>query len=141
MCKPDEVFLSSCSMSLELGFVTSENNPSGLHQLEGAPASLHLAASRTDWGSETCSPQATLSCPTYHASSQGHLSQGLQSMRRLGHLDLCCLVSARKAPFQWHLLVPQICKSVTEAPHVLMRNWRRHFHRLPMTTKGFAFPG
>lgn len=87
-------------MSLGLGFAISENDLSGFHQPEGAPASVHLAASQTDRDSETCGPQAALSCPAYHASSQGHLSQGLQSMRGLGHLNLRCLISAGKAPLQ-----------------------------------------
>ena len=64
---PDKVFLSSCSMSSELGFVTSETILFGHCQPEDTHTSLHLVASWIlgFWGTQL---QAVLSL-SGHASS------------------------------------------------------------------------
>lgn len=87
--RSNEVFLSSCSRSWELGFVTSKNILFGLCQLEDACVHRHPAGGWPGWGywrHKVIGASSLSSC----ASSQSSLSLGAPVMRGLCHLSFCC---------------------------------------------------
>ena len=124
-------FISPCSTSWELGFVSSENILSDLYHLKGTLARVYQGDQSNTLGYWDMKSQAALCPAVWNLRVICH--KGSQSIRGLCHLTFVVLLVLEKSHSSNTRLVLQFSRSVIGGVSHSWGNQRYSFHYIILT--------